>query len=196
MKSAFKILINILGMVCLCVACFFGVSYVDEHNLTLKLKEGAPHSIKEAIDGLQASTADMKKANIMDFAHPHDVRPIFIDISTKGSKDKHHRYIYPTQIYYATTDNIKMLFRDKVESVTNNWKLKKLTEQLKNALPDHFFFTKSYIINKAAIVGLRRESHENIPHQYFIELINGESLPFGPDKYRELLKIVDLAGVQ
>lgn len=186
MKALFKFLFYTIGIVLISITCIIGVVYIDRNNLIDDFIENAP---PEATAFL---SQNFKEAR-MNFAMPYDTRPIVVDISEPDSKDKSYQYIYPSQIFYASSEEIHLLFRDSVFNVNNHIKLKKLQSHLQSSHGAAFVYTQNYAINRAAIVGLSRVGQQKYNYKHFVTLINGAELPISRDVYKDMTKNIELA---
>ena len=122
----------------------------------------------------------------LNFAHPNDSRPLVVDINNEDSKNVEYQYIYPSQIIYASSEDIKLLFRDSIFVVTNHFKLKRLKENLQSSHGAAFLYTQNFVINRAAIIGLKRVGLQEYNYKYKVKLINDEELPISKDIYKKI----------
>lgn len=194
MKALFKFILYTLGICCISILSIYIVWYIDKNNLTESILSDV--SIKTS--GFLSHTLEEAQ---LDFARPHDSRPIVVELSKKNSKDKEYQYIYPAQIFYADKHSIELLFRDSVFSVDNHITIEKLGKRLTNSIHGAFYITKSLIINKAAIIGVFRTrrkpfyngSKDAYHYTYGVKLINHKQLDITEKLYKEITKKIDLA---
>jgi hypothetical protein len=186
MKSLFKFLFYAIAMILISVTCIIGVVYIDRNNLVDDFIESAPP------EATAFFSQNFKEARL-NFAMPYDTRPIVVDISEKDSKGENYQYIYPSQIFYASSEEIHLLFRDSVFNVNNYIGLKKLKEHLQSSHGAAFIYTQNYAINRAAIVGISKVGQQRYNYKHFVTLLNGDELPISRDVYKDMTKNIELA---
>ena len=186
MKSLFKFLFYTIVFALISITCIIGVVYIDRNNLIDDFIENAPP------EATAFFSQNFKEAR-MNFAMPYDTRPLVVNISESGSKDIEYQYIYPSQIFYASSEEIQLLFRDSVFNIPNNIGLKNIKEYLQSSYGAAFIYTQNYVINRAAIIGINRVGQQNYNYRYFVRLLNGEKLPISRDIYKNMTKNIELA---
>lgn len=189
MKTLFKLLFYTISIALVSIICILGIVYIDQNNLIETLLEKTPMQAAALVP------ESFKEAR-MSFAMPHDTRPLVVDISEKNSKNKEYQYIYPSQIFYVSTHEIKLLFRDSVFTVDNNLGLKKLKERLQSSHGAAFLYTENYAINRAAINGVlrsERSSYKKYDYTYWVLLLNDDKLRIGRDVYKKMTENIELA---
>lgn len=186
MKSLFKFLFYTIGITLVCIVSIIGIACIDQNNLMDAVMENAPLKATALV------STGFKEAK-MSFAMPHDSRPLVVDISEKNSNDIEYQYIYPSQIFYASSGDIKLLFRDSIFTISNNLGLKSMKQRLQSSHGAAFLYTQSYAINRAAIIGVLRLGQQSYNYRYLIRLINGEELSISKNDYKTMTKNIELA---
>lgn len=186
MKSLFKFLFYTIGIILICIVSILGIAYIDQNNLLEAVMAKAPAKATAIV------SEGFKEAR-MSFAMPQDSRPLVIDISEENSNDIEYQYIYPSQIFYASSADLKLLFRDSIFTISNNFGLKSIKERLKSSHGAAFLHTQSYAINRAAIIGVLRVGQQSYNYRYLVRLINGEELSISKSTYKKMTDNIELA---
>lgn len=186
MKTLFKLIFYVFGIACISIISIYAVWYIDKNNLTESILSNV--SLETA-----ALFPDRLLEGRVDFLDPRDTRPIAMKISDKKDKNVEYQYIYPSQIFYASANEVKLLFRDSVFTITNNLGLKKIKDRLNNKKVGSFMHTQSYVINRAAIIGVSRKGLQTYNYSYHVQLVNGEELAISKDIYKKMTESIELA---
>ncbi len=188
-------MIKILKFLVFSVCFFAAIIFIDKNNLTDKLLENAPSQASAFI------RQNFQEARL-NFSSPSSASPIALKTSNKGAEETIYQYIYPSQIFYVSTTEIKLLFHDSVFTIYNGIGLKKMKEQLESRNYSSFLYTQTHIINKTAICSIAKENKiasssifntKKKPTPSYIRLLNNDLIPIGREKYKELTKEIDLA---
>ena len=175
-----------MGIACISIFSIYVVWYIDKNNLA-----------EAILSNISVKTATLSPERLLegriDFLDPHDNRPIAMKISDKKDKNIEYQYIYPSQIFYASANKVKLLFRDSVFTITNNLGLKKIKDRLNNKKMTSFIHTQSYVINRAAIIGVSRKGLQTYNYSYHVQLVNGEELAISKDIYKKMTESIELA---
>ncbi len=184
--SMFKFVFLLFGIALIALFSVFGVMYIDQNNLAGDFMKG--------ISGNKGEVGHYMVARL-PFAVHHDTRPFVIKTEDSNNMKEEYHYIYPTQIYYACKDYIKISFQDSVFTIPYKKQFKKIKQNLESSNAIQVLKTESYVINKACIVGIYKLKTEGYSDHYvhYVKLLNGDSCQVSKAIYNKMKKQIEIA---